>query len=68
MDLIATTLKDLLGHSMGHRMRWRRSSEAATPSADGMSDFRRLFLRVRRRPSAKRAESIRGIFNRQARF
>jgi len=33
-----------------------------------MSDFRRLFLRVRRRPSAKRAESIRGIFNRQARF
>ena len=36
MDLVATTLKDLLGHSMGHRMRWRRSSEAAAPSARGI--------------------------------
>jgi hypothetical protein len=66
MDLIATTLKDLMANPR-HRMRWQRSSEAATPSAHGMSDFRRLFLRVRRRPSAKRAESIGGIFNRQAR-
>jgi hypothetical protein len=64
MDLIAQhtraeegLLADLLGRSMGHRMRSPRSSEAPTPSARGLSDFRRLFPRVRRRPSAKQRET-----------
>jgi hypothetical protein len=39
---------DQLGRSMGHRIRSRRPSEAGTPSARGLSNFRRLFLRVRR--------------------
>ena len=32
----------------GHRLRSRLSSETGTPSARGLSNFRRLFLRVRR--------------------
>jgi hypothetical protein len=59
-------LNDLLGRSVGIDWVRGRSSEAGAPSARGLSNFRRLFLRVRRRPSAKRAESIREIFNRQA--
>ena len=46
---------------MGHRVRWRSSSEAETPSARGLSDFRRLFLRVRRRPSAKQQKAYTGF-------
>jgi hypothetical protein len=48
-------------------LRSRRSSGAGTPSARGLSNFRRLILRVRRRPSARWPEGIRGILNCQAR-
>ena len=52
---------------MGPRWRSLRSSEAETVSARGFSNFRRLFLRLRRRPSARRPEGMRGIPNRRAR-
>jgi hypothetical protein len=51
----------------GLDLRSRRSSGAGTPSAGGLSNFRRLILRVRRRPSARWPEGIRGILNCQAR-